>query len=449
MKIRTLMLLLLITVWAVAASAADEPTHPTLEQVREAIERSDADWIAAETSVSAQGPEAFNELIGPADWFGSPDHPPARPPIVPKELPSRFTWDDQDGVNWASSVKSQAGCGSCSAFAAAGVIESQIKIGRNDPLLDPDLSEMELFFCNGGKCDWGSMPWEMLGGLKNNGIPDEACYFYIGNGSDYPCENRCDDWASRIWSINDYAYVGAGNRDAIKAALLGGPLWSGLLIFEDFQHYRSGVYRHVTGGLSGGHAVVMVGWDDALGAWRCKNSWGTNWGEDGYFWIAYGEADIDIGAFYVQFDPTAACAARSEPLISALYYNERGSSTQPPTIEDDEELAVYLDYYDAEADLAGGYYTVALDGEEPQRFEEPIGNVGRDYSDSEEYLEVLIGENFSPGEHTFSVTVFDLCGYSASIDGSFAVAGDDGDDDDGDDDNSADDDDDSDAGCCG
>jgi hypothetical protein len=35
------------------------------------------------------------------------------------------------------------------------------------------------------------------------------------------------------------------------------------------------------------------GYDDDRGAWLCKNSWGTGWGEGGYFWIAYGECGID------------------------------------------------------------------------------------------------------------------------------------------------------------
>ena len=40
--------------------------------------------------------------------------------------------------------------------------------------------------------------------------------------------------------------------------------------------------------LEGGHAIVIVGWDDNKRAWRIKNSWGTGWGEGGYAWIKYG-----------------------------------------------------------------------------------------------------------------------------------------------------------------
>ena len=44
------------------------------------------------------------------------------------------------------------------------------------------------------------------------------------------------------------------------------------------------------------HAVVIVGWDDNKlidgGAWICKNSWGTGWGEAGYFWVTWGTQEV-------------------------------------------------------------------------------------------------------------------------------------------------------------
>ena len=43
----------------------------------------------------------------------------------------------------------------------------------------------------------------------------------------------------------------------------------------------------------GGHIVAVVGYDDAEQYWICKNSWGSEWGENGYFKIKYGECKID------------------------------------------------------------------------------------------------------------------------------------------------------------
>ena len=61
------------------------------------------------------------------------------------------------------------------------------------------------------------------------------------------------------------------------------------------MQYESGIYKHISGGLLGGHAVIIVGWgvEDGTKFWIAQNSWGDDWGEQGYFRIAEGECDFD------------------------------------------------------------------------------------------------------------------------------------------------------------
>ncbi|MCD4654801.1 C1 family peptidase, partial [bacterium] len=60
-----------------------------------------------------------------------------------------------------------------------------------------------------------------------------------------------------------------------------------LEIYSDFSGYTGGIYKYDNiSGFVGGHFVVIVGWDDSLDCWICKNSWGAGWGENGYFRIA-------------------------------------------------------------------------------------------------------------------------------------------------------------------
>ena len=72
-----------------------------------------------------------------------------------------------------------------------------------------------------------------------------------------------------------------------------GPLVTVFSVYSDFFYYQSGVYTHIAGDYVGGHCVCCVGYNDAQGCWICKNSWGGNWGEAGFFRIAYGECGID------------------------------------------------------------------------------------------------------------------------------------------------------------
>ena len=58
-------------------------------------------------------------------------------------------------------------------------------------------------------------------------------------------------------------------------------------VYEDFYHYTSGIYHYAGGAAMGGHAIKIIGWGK-LGFtryWLAANSWGTNWGEEGYFRI--------------------------------------------------------------------------------------------------------------------------------------------------------------------
>ncbi|MEO7970527.1 MAG: C1 family peptidase, partial [bacterium] len=110
----------------------------------------------------------------------------------------------------------------------------------------------------------------------------------------------------------------------IKATLCEhGPVVSWVGVTDSFMGYTVGTYQQdedyatqktktcpSEGPPSGavcGHYVTIIGWDDAKNAWLVKNSWGTNWGnegglgtEKGYMWIDYGANDIGAGAMWVE-----------------------------------------------------------------------------------------------------------------------------------------------------
>jgi hypothetical protein len=67
---------------------------------------------------------------------------------------------------------------------------------------------------------------------------------------------------------------------------------TGMEVNYDFFCYDGGVYKYDYGDFMGNHAICVIGYDDAQNCWICKNSWGTGWGENGFFKIAYGQCGM-------------------------------------------------------------------------------------------------------------------------------------------------------------
>lgn len=69
-------------------------------------------------------------------------------------------------------------------------------------------------------------------------------------------------------------------------------------VFSDFSAYQSGVYKRTSTTWSGAHAIKLIGWgvDKETGEkyWTVANSWGSAWGENGFFRIARGVNECGI-----------------------------------------------------------------------------------------------------------------------------------------------------------
>jgi cathepsin L len=106
-----------------------------------------------------------------------------------------------------------------------------------------------------------------------------------------------------------YGYVQPGRSvpptEALKEALLKhGPLVVGVNVTKSFKAYKGGVYSSLERPEGKqppiNHAVLLVGWDDKLGAWKIKNSWDVKWGIGGYMWIKYGSNNVGVNAMWVR-----------------------------------------------------------------------------------------------------------------------------------------------------
>ena len=203
-----------------------------------------------------------------------------------------FNWRD---MNKVSPVKEQD-CGNCWAFAAAGAYESSYLIRNN---MTVDSSEQFINDCavadNGedaGSCN-GGLAVKALQYLVKEGGTQETTVPYTGSNS--ACTNPATPYNAVAWNYVEPATDFPTTQQIKEALCLYGALTTRMrVVSSDFVSYTGGVYsENVASDSSGeGHAVVIVGWDDTKGAWLIKNSWGADWGEDGYGWIAYGSNRI-------------------------------------------------------------------------------------------------------------------------------------------------------------
>ncbi|MGB5279504.1 MAG: C1 family peptidase, partial [Gammaproteobacteria bacterium] len=293
----------------------DAQQEQLVKLIQRNISRLGLRWTADSTAISRMsyaqkkrlfGKDTVPNLQGLEFYKGGifETKPPIEPSSLINDLDSplieSFDWRNRHGANdpdspyydgdpsgsgWITAVTEQ-GCADCWAHAAVGATEAQVNLFYNRHL-DLDLSEQEALSCSGsGSCSGGS-PGGVLAYIADNGIVDEDCFPY--SGTDEPCANRCltPEELIKIDSselINPY-----DGEENIKRKLIDqGPL--------------------AFGQRSWWHCIVLVGYDrddiDDETIWIIKNSWGTDWGEDGYGYIKVPLDDIYLT--YALYSPVTS-----------------------------------------------------------------------------------------------------------------------------------------------
>uniref|UniRef100_A0A8C4N5A2 Dipeptidyl peptidase 1 n=1 Tax=Eptatretus burgeri TaxID=7764 RepID=A0A8C4N5A2_EPTBU len=258
--------------------------------------------------------------------------PPQSAPVtldvkrLASSLPKTWDWRDVNGMNFVSPIRDQGGCGSCYAFASMAMLESRLRIITNNTQ-QPILSPQQVVSCShySQGCD-GGFPYLIAGKYGQDfGMLEEAYCPY--KGEDAPCQFQ----PHARYFTSDYQYVGgfygACNEALMRLDLINnGPVVVGFQVYDDFMYYSSGVYHHT--GLDDvfnpfeqtNHAVLIVGYGhdatSGLDFWTVKNSWGEEWGEDGYFRIRRGNDECAIESIAVTATP-----------IPQLWWKGRGSGT--------------------------------------------------------------------------------------------------------------------------
>ncbi|CAG9313978.1 unnamed protein product [Blepharisma stoltei] len=209
---------------------------------------------------------------------------------IPASFDARTKWP-----NCIHPIRNDDLCDAGWAFGATETLSDRFCIASNGKI-NIVLSPLYLIVCDisyDDRCSFGS-PDSVWNFMKNYGVPTESCLPYNVLDTDEMCPNSC--WLGNDFQFYKAATVNSFNGTAaIQAEILAnGPVEVIFTMYQDLLSYKGGIYKHTTGDSLGTTCVKVVGWGNQSGTnyWIAANSWGTRWGLQGYFWIAFGEGGI-------------------------------------------------------------------------------------------------------------------------------------------------------------
>jgi cathepsin F len=252
----------------------------------EAANKKSGSHVFGVTKFSDLTPEEFSKYyLMPKSLHENFQVPPSKvaPKLPPVNIPSSFDWRQKGMI---TPVYNQEQCGSCWAFSATETIESYCALGGKglqslamQQVVDCDT---QAYGCEGG---WTYVAYQYV--EEAGGIEYFKDYPYTGE-SESCTFNKADIFAD----ISNWGYVTETNDETEMANWLvsKGPL-SVCVDASTWSGYQNGtVVTAASCGSDVDHCVQVTGLDvvDGQAVWNVRNSWGTDWGMEGYLWVERG-----------------------------------------------------------------------------------------------------------------------------------------------------------------
>jgi len=214
------------------------------------------------------------------------------------DAPANWDWREHLTIK----VKNQGQCGSCWAFSAVGNIEGQyeLKTKKNALFSEQQLVDCDTVDqgCNGGLMD------QAFTYLENSGVMNSADYPYTGRGG-----NCQFDKTKAVANVTGYKFAsgekeGAVDEDALKQMLYENGPFAIAINASTLQFYFGGImdpFSFLCNPKGLNHGVLLVGYgvENNKPYWIIKNSWGSSWGEKGFFRIIAGKGACGMNTFVV------------------------------------------------------------------------------------------------------------------------------------------------------
>lgn len=230
------------------------------------------------------------------------------------DLPKSWDWK-----NYLESPRSQGDCGSCYIFATLAMLQARLKIKNKENVV---LSVQHMINCNfyNQGCD-GGYPFLVEKFANEYELVEDSCMpYHASNGK---CEDSCDvSQLAKTYHVGEYRFIGgsygkSNEREMMIELKENGPI---VVSFEpqyDFMYYDSGIYHSVPAAdwIQNGekkpewekvdHSVLCYGWGEEDGEkyWMLQNTWGSDWGEKGFFRMKRGTDESHIESLAEASDP--------------------------------------------------------------------------------------------------------------------------------------------------
>jgi cathepsin H len=235
-----------------------------------------------------------NGVKAPQNCSATNHHSVAKPSNLGRD--SFWDWRDHNGV---SPVKNQGHCGSCWTFSTVGALEAHELLKYKDftPLSEQQLVDCAQDFDNHG-CNGGlpSHAFEYV--MSAGGISTETDYPYYAEDRNCTVDPSTYALSVSYGSIN----ITQNDEDGMADAIFHhGPVSIAFQVVDGFRDYLNGTYSSDTCNNTAAdvnHAVLAVGYgtdSEGVDYWIIKNSWGTAWGNQGYFNMKRGVNMCGVG----------------------------------------------------------------------------------------------------------------------------------------------------------